>query len=184
MKLTNSQHHYGWVSIVLHWSMAIALIGMHFLGDYMVGLDYYDRWYHSAPTFHKALGTILGLTLIFRLLWNFLQTKPAPFETKALMKRIATLGHLALYLLVLVMVVSGYFISTAKGQGVDVFGLFELPAFLPASVPRGKWAAWVHEISNTAFMVMVIGHVIAASAHHFILKDRTLTRMLWVKKTD
>jgi cytochrome b561 len=76
------------------------------------------------------------------------------------------------------MVISGYLISTAKGQGIDVFGWFELPALLPDNEGRGDLAGDIHEVIGTLFMLMVLLHAGAALVHHFMFKDRTLKRML------
>ena len=178
----NSVHHYGWVSILLHWSMALALIATCFLGDYMVELEYYDTWYHKAPALHKAVGATLAMVLVFRILWNFLQAKPVPLEENTRLKQLAKLGQKALYGLIIIMVISGYLISTAKGKGVDVFGLFELPALLADDADRGELAGEIHEIIATVFISLVVIHVLAALLHHFVFKDRTLKRMLWVKR--
>ena len=177
--LVNTAERYGWVSIVIHWSMAIALISMYFLGDYMVELEYYDKWYHQAPELHKEIGVILGIVMILRLLWNSLQSKPTPLDlSKPRVNFIAKLTHYAFYALVFFMVISGYLISTAKGQGIDVFGWFELPALLPDNEGRGDLAGDIHEVIGTLFMLMVLLHAGAALVHHFMFKDRTLKRML------
>ena len=127
--LVNTAERYGWITIVIHWMMAIALITMYFLGDYMVDLEYYDKWYHRAPELHKQIGVMLGIAMILRLLWNSIQSKPMPLDlTKPRINLMAKLTHYAFYAMVFFLVISGYLISTAKGQGIDVFGLFELPA--------------------------------------------------------
>jgi len=179
--LLNSVKHYGWISILLHWSMAFALISMYFLGDYMVELDYYDTWYHKAPALHKAVGVVIGLVLVFRLVWNFSQNKPDPLDSNPRVIALAKLGHLALYLLIILLIISGYLISTAKGQGIDVFSLFELPALFKNSPDGGEIAGTIHAIIGKIFIIMIVLHAIAALVHHFIFKDRTLQRMLWVK---
>lgn len=177
----NAKNRYGWLSILLHWSMAIGLIGMYFLGEYMTDLDYYDQWYHTAPAIHKAVGVILGILIILRLIWNHLQHKPeALTKINPLIDRMAQLAHLALYLLVILLVISGYLISTAKGQGIDVFGWFEIPALLNENADRGEIAGDIHEVLASLFFLLVWLHAIAALVHHFIFKDRTLKRMLWV----
>ena len=181
-RFINSASQYGWVSISLHWSMAIALVGMYLLGDYMVELDYYHVWYHKAPALHKVIGIILGLVLVLRIVWNFAQARPAALDKNRQLQFLAKLGHAGLYLLMLVMVGSGYLISTAKGQGIDVFGWFLVPAFLPNNAARGELAGQVHAISNTLFMAMILLHGLAALWHHFIMKDRTLVRMLLVRR--
>ena len=181
--LINTSNQYGWVSILLHWSMAITLIALYFLGDYMVGLDYYDTWYHKAPELHKAIGVIIGLFVVFRLAWNALHIKPSPLgDHNKFLIVLAKLGHLSLYLFMILLVISGYMISTAKGAGIDVFGLFEVPALLADDPDRGEFAGKVHQLVGLIFILTVILHAIAALSHHFILKDRTLKRMLWVKR--
>ncbi|WP_299876590.1 cytochrome b [uncultured Cocleimonas sp.] len=180
--LTNTKDSFGWVSISLHWLMAVALIAMYFVGDWMVGLDYYDKWYKDAPYIHKSIGVIIGLLMLARLLWNVLQAKPTYLDVKStVMNMMASLTHYFFYLMVFIMVVSGYLISTANGQGVEIFGLFEVPALLPDDKDRGELAGKVHEYLGLGFMVLVAIHALAALVHHFFMKDRTLKRMLGLK---
>lgn len=180
MQLGNSTQTYGLVSILLHWVMAVALVGMYFSGDYMVELEYYDRLYHTLPTLHKATGVVLGGLLLVRLAWLFSQPRPLPAAGNApeLTHLAGKLGHLAIYGLLLLLLASGYLISTAKGHGIQVFGLFELPALLPESKERGELAGDIHEIAGTLFILLVGVHALAAFIHHFYWKDHTLTRML------
>jgi len=182
--LFNSVERYGWVSILLHWLIAIVLIAMYFVGDYMVELDYYDTWYHRAPQIHKEVGVVIGVLMVFRLLWNALQASPHHVgNNKAVVKFMAKSAHFFLYALVFLLVVSGYLISTAKGQGIDVFGLFELPALLPDDKDRGELAGKIHEWIGLGFMALIALHALASLLHHFIFKDQTLKRMLRVQKT-
>ena len=52
MQIRNTPYTYGWVSILLHWVMAVALIGMYFSGNYMDDLEYYVCLYHTLPGLH------------------------------------------------------------------------------------------------------------------------------------
>ena len=179
--LKNTRESFGWISISLHWLMAVGLIAMYFLGDYMVGLDYYDKWYKDAPEIHKGAGFIIGVSMVLRLLWNQMQEKPQHLDPKTVrMNWMASAAHYMFYLLVLVLVVSGYLISTAKGQGIEVFGLFEIPALLPDDKDRGELAGDIHELLGLGFMLLVAVHALAALAHHFFMKDRTLKRMFGI----
>ncbi len=181
MQMRNSAQSFGWVSLFLHWAMALVLIGLYFVGDYMVDLTYYSRWYHTLPAWHKAIGILTGFVLLFRVVWVYTQTRPAPTgHGTAFSHRLATLGHSALYILLFVMLISGYLISTAKGKGIDVFGWFELPALLAENKDRGERAGDIHEIAGTLFMLLVGVHTFAALFHHFYWKDNTLTRMLGI----
>ena len=58
--LRNSSTCYGLVSVFLHWSMTLLIIGLFALGLWMVTLDYYDVWYHDAPQLHKSLGLLVA----------------------------------------------------------------------------------------------------------------------------
>ena len=49
MQLRNSTSRYGWVSIFMHWGVALAVFGLFALGLWMVGLDYYSTWRKDAP---------------------------------------------------------------------------------------------------------------------------------------
>ena len=109
MNLKNTNENFGWLSISLHWIMAIALIAMYFVGDYMVGLDYYDKWYKTAPDIHKSTGVIIGFLMLFRLLWNSLQAKPEHVgDDKPIVILMAKSAHYFLYGLVFILVISGY----------------------------------------------------------------------------
>jgi len=179
MKLKNSARGYGLVSILLHWIMALLLIGLYFLGDYMVDLDYYDDWYHTAPDWHKALGLIAFDLLLLRLGWQYLQTRPAPLASyHAWELTLAKLTHSGFYLILLVVCLSGYFMSTAKGAAVGVFGWFEVAALTSLNKDQAELVAEIHETSTSVFMLMVLLHIAAALKHHFVDKDSTLFRML------
>ncbi len=45
----NSSAGYGWISIVLHWAVAVLMMALFALGLWMVELGYYDAWYQRAP---------------------------------------------------------------------------------------------------------------------------------------
>ena len=180
MQARNSTQTYGWVSLLLHWLMAVAFIGMYFLGSYMVDLTYYDSLYHTLPPIHKATGILIGLLMLMRFAWVYSQPRPTPAVSTApaVTHLLAKLGHLSLYGLVLILLISGYLISTAKGHGIGVFGWFEVPALLASDTDRADWAGDIHEIAANAFVLLIGVHAIAALAHHFYWKDNTLTRML------
>lgn len=179
MPLHNTTSTYGWVAIFLHWFMAAALLVMYAMGDYMSDLEYYDRLYHTLPPIHKAVGVLLAVLLFIRLLWAYTQPHPlAAGNAPAFTQRLAILGHFTLYGLLLLLLVSGYLISTAKGHPIDVFGWFGVPALLPSNGQRAEWAGDIHESVATLFLLMVGVHALAAFIHHFYWKDNTLTRML------
>ncbi len=183
MLLKNTSHSYGLVSIVLHWFMALVIIGMFALGLYMVNLTYVDVWYKSAPELHKSVGLLLLLLLLFRFGWRLSNALPTIFGT-GFEKVIALLVHRMHYIFMFALMVSGYLISTADGRGIEFFGWFEVPALLPAEKGREDTAGFIHMLLAWGFMAFVGLHASAALKHHFIDKDRTLLRMLGITKKE
>lgn len=50
--------------MLLHWAIALSIIGLIWLGWYVVDLTYFDKWYNQSLGLHKALGMlVLGLVL-------------------------------------------------------------------------------------------------------------------------
>ena len=175
--LTNTTQRYGWISIVLHWLMALTLFGLFGLGLYMVELTYYDAWYKGSLDLHKAIGILLALTWMARLSWRFANPSPEELSDKAWENKAAHLVHWVLYLLMLALFVSGYPISTADGRSISVFGWFEIPASLMMD-NQEDIAGVIHWGLAWSLMILVGLHAAAAVKHHVVDKDRTLVRML------
>lgn len=179
MKLSNTDTHYGWVSIVFHWFIAVGLVALFALGLWMVDLSFYSPWYHDAPAIHKSVGVLLVGIMILRFVWRELNPVPKTVSNQApVLNKVAHLVHLLFYVLVLALGLSGYFISTAEGHGIEVFNWFTLPALGPQIENQADlagdihfWLAW----TLTGFATL---HALAALQHHFIHKDATLKRML------
>lgn len=175
--MNNSKNQYGWMSIILHWLSALWLIGMFTLGYWMVELDFYSQWYHSAPHYHKSLGLIFALVIVFRMLWKLRQTSPKPLQS-GWQANLARCIHMLFYLLFIGIFVSGYLISTADGRGIDIFNWFTLPASDELITGQEDIAGTWHRGFAYTLMGLATLHAFAALKHHFIDKDLTLVRML------
>jgi cytochrome b561 len=178
MKLTNTPVHFGLITILIHWIMALIIIGLFVLGKYMVDLDYYDNYYHIAPWWHKSFGLLIGVLLLIRIVWRINNPKVnalsnyKPLEIKA-----AQIMQYLLYLLILICCISGYLISTAEDAGVSFFDWFEIPAVLSNGEQQADLAGVIHEYSTLALIILAGFHALAALKHHFIDKDKTLIRI-------
>jgi cytochrome b561 len=175
----NTQLSYGLVAITIHWTMALVIVGLFGLGLWMVELTYYDPWYRQAPNIHKGVGVLLSIALIFRLAWRLLNPPPPPVaELTAFERTASAVVHAVLYLLLLAVVLSGYLISTADGRGIDVFGLFRVPATVTGLPEQADLAGRIHLILAVTLIALAGVHALAALKHHFVDRDRTLRRML------
>lgn len=179
MPAKNTASRYGWVSLSLHWFMALAVIGMFALGIWMRQLSYYDPWYRDGPSIHKGIGILLFILLLARTGWRSMNIRPSDDPSLKAWERItAHLTHYALYALMLALMVAGYLISTADGRPIDVFGLFNVPATLHGLPDQEDIAGEIHEILAWVLILLAGVHALAALKHHFINRDSTLIKML------
>jgi len=177
MQHRNTKERYGFIAMLLHWGLAILIVGMFVLGSYMVELDYYDPWYKKAPDLHRSIGVIVAGLMIYRLFWRLTNTHPRE-SGEAWERRLAIWMHRLFYVLIAAIVVSGYLITTADGQPVVVFQLFDIPAAFTGFDRQEDIAGEIHEWLTDILIVLVSLHALAALKHHFINRDSTLRRML------
>ncbi|PHS71519.1 MAG: cytochrome b [Methylophaga sp.] len=177
MQLANNLKSYGVISILLHWGMAVLIIGLFILGEYMVDLTYYDAWYIIAPDLHRSFGILVLLLLALRLAWRLNTIHPEGIGKKW-EQYVAIVVHRLFYILILTIIISGYLITTADGQAISVFGWFDVPATVYGFENQEDVAGEVHEVLTYILITLVVLHSLAALKHHFINHDATLRRML------
>lgn len=178
--IKNTTDTYGIVAIVIHWLFALAVFGLFGLGLYMVELTYYDPWYRGSLALHESVGmTLFGLLLV-RVFWRVINVQPTPEPGKTWEHAIANLAHRLLYLIPLLLMVSGYLIATADGRALAVFELFSVPALPTLMENQEDFFGEVHEILAWGLILLAGLHTLAALKHHFIEKNRTLKRMLGI----
>jgi cytochrome b561 len=176
MLIKDTPSGYGLVSRLLHWGMALAIFGMFALGWWMVGLTYYSPYYKTAPDLHRSIGITLFILLVGRAVWRMLNVKPGATELKPWERRAAHVAHVAFYPLLLLLMISGYFISTLDGRAIDVFGLFSVPSVYTHKGLE-DFAGDVHEILAYSVIGLAVVHAAAAIKHHVKDKSAILTRM-------
>ncbi|MCK5918548.1 MAG: cytochrome b [Cocleimonas sp.] len=177
--LKNTKTSFGLISRSLHWIMALLLTGLFAMGLYMTSLDYYDPLYHSLPWWHKSLGLFIFFLLLLRIIWKLSNPQPESLTThQQWERRLAHFIQKLFYLLLFFIALSGYFISTAKDKGIAFFNLFELPSIIALQEETAELIGDTHELMAISLAVFVVLHALAALKHHFIDKDKTLTRMI------
>jgi cytochrome b561 len=173
--MTNS---YNAISKLFHWGMALVIAGLITLGFVMTDMSLspeklqYYAW-------HKWAGVSVFMLVWLRLVWRVLNPPPAyPASMSLLLQRMAHWGHAALYGLMIVIPLSGWLMSSAKGVPTVWFGVLPLPDLLERNKELGQLLQEVHELLNYLLMLLLAGHVAAALKHHWIDRDDILKRML------
>ena len=155
------------VSKLLHWLMAILLLGQLIFG-----------WWMTSPyiPLHKSFGMIIGTLILLRILWRLAHTPASlPSSVPHWQVKIARGLHFLLYVGMIVMPLSG-FVGAAMGPHSLVFFGWVLPK-LPENL---FWSDELFDIHSAAAVILacLMGlHVLAGLKHLFINKDGVFQRM-------
>jgi len=129
---------------------------------------------------HKSIGVLVLILLSFRVINRFINRPPAlPQTIKKLERILAHLGHLGLYILMLIVPLSGYLMSNSYGFEVKFFGIL-MPYLTSLNVENAKIFSEVHEISAYILAGLIAIHIIAVIKHRFFdqKENDVLNRML------
>jgi cytochrome b561 len=169
--------HYATVSIWLHWIIAIAVLGNIAGAILSEGLPGPTRG--MVMGIHKSVGlTVLMLSLV-RLAWRLGHgTPPLKPTLTALERSAARLVHTLFYVLMILVPLLGWTMSSAGDRPLSWFGLpFPKLPIAPDS-PIAGLAHDGHVLLGLSFLGLVVLHVGGALKHQFIDRDNELARML------
>lgn len=177
-----SAARYSVVAIVLHWLLALAIVGAFGVGLYVADLPFSGQRI-KLINWHKWAGmSILALSAL-RLLWR-LSHRPPPLAQRVLdamprwQQSAHHAAHLAMYLLFFAVPLLGWAYSSAAGVQVVWFGMLPLPDLLPVDKEFGKLVLKpMHQASALMLGALVLSHVAAALKHQFVDRDGLLQRM-------
>ncbi len=173
---------YSLTAIVLHWVLALAILGLFGMGLYMADLPFSPtRLKHY--NWHKWAGVTLLALSVVRLLWRLTHRPPAlPGSIADAMpawQRWAHHGtHHALYALFFLVPLIGWAYSSAAGFPIVVFGVLPLPDFVPVDKALAELIKPFHELSAFALVGLAGLHIAAALKHQWVDKDGLIGRML------
>jgi len=174
---SNPARQYSGFAKGLHWLMALLIAGLVALGLYMHELPLSPQKL-QLYSWHKWAGVTVFVLLLVRLATRIAFPPPLlPAQMSRRLQQAAHAGHLALYLLMLAVPLSGWLMSSAYGFPVVLFGVLPLPDLIAANPELAEQLGEVHELLNQLLLITVILHVLAALKHHFIDRDGLLQRM-------
>lgn len=161
-----------------HWLMALLIVGLLILGFLVANLEDHPL---QAPliNIHKLFGLSVLCLVALRLIWKLLNPRPKlPLDMPAWEIISSNLVHGGLYLVMIVMPLSGWIMSTAAGHFPHLFGYeFPMPG-IPQDKSLGDLFFKVHFFTAWIIIGLVTIHTLAAFKHHFFDKDNVLQRML------
>ena len=178
MSLRNTAQRWGAVSQLLHWGIVALIAWMAWLGLTMVDMPPTPAKINTYAL-HKSVGLTLLALVVLRLAWRLFAGAPRPVAgTPGWQARIASVTHVALYVLLLGIPLSGWLFNSAAGYPLQWFKQFNLPALSGKNEGLAELAISIHEWGFWALLVLVALHASAALYHHLFQGDDTLRRML------
>jgi cytochrome b561 len=163
-------------AIFFHWAIVL-LIALAYLAIEIRGPKGSDsRVFWS--NVHFWAGNLVLTLAVLRLLWRLWAGAPEEIDGNRLFAFLARAVHLALYLFIFVQPLLGILMINTGGHPVTLAWAnvsYTLVGADPVARPLLKTA---HEWLGNAFYWVIGLHALAAIAHHVVLKDRTLRRMI------
>lgn len=175
-----NDERYNRVMVLLHWALALGLIAQLGLGLWMEeipkdppGVRAY--WFNL----HKSIGIVLGFLVLWRLGWRVTHSVPPQLpNTPDWQAKVAKLNHGLMYVVMVMLPVSGFLGSSFSPYPVKFFGLV-LPRLWEAQAEFKSILSEVHELAAFALIALVVLHLLAVVWHTVVKKDGMLSRMRW-----
>lgn len=162
-------------SRVLHWTMAVLIIAMLFIGIAMVG-SLAD--YHRLVDIHRPLGALILVLALIRLA-NRLRRRPPPLPSKmpAMLKLPAMLSHWLLYGLMIALPLVGWAMLSAAAYPIVLVGPIRLPPIAPHDIGLYAVLRQTHTVLALLLFATILAHVSAALMHALIFRDGVFQSM-------
>lgn len=171
--IADNTERYGLVSRTFHWLVAfLALWQFLKLGD-RIGEG--EHWVgETLVPWHVSIGTVILLLMLLRTGWALSQASQRPPHLPPF-AGLAKAAHILMYVLLLLLPVTGTLYVVGGGHGLKSFGVV-----LIAEGDKIPWMEWVGDLHGPiawALLALIIGHILMALHHHFARGDGTLRRM-------
>jgi superoxide oxidase len=175
---TTSRSSYEPAIIAVHWVTALVFVivfaAIELRGYFPRGSEARDL----LTATHKSFGILILLLVLVRLAIKARSaTPPIDPAPPAWQNWLARLTHVTLYAAMLAMPLLGWAMTSTGNHPIPFFGL-SLPPILAPDKALSKQLAEIHEFIGNALYYVIGLHAFAALAHHYVLKDNTLLRMV------
>ncbi len=169
---------YDRLSRLFHWAVAALILVTIPVGIAMTSEGFgsvSDALYIT----HKNVGVVIGVVLALRLIWRLVGPSAPPMsgDITAREERAARWTHRVLYLLVAVMVITGYLRVVSGDFPIELLDALGVPPLISGRPELSTTLSVVHKYTAYLLVAVVADHISAVLYHSVILEDGTLRRM-------
>jgi len=172
------ERRYSGIQIALHWVIALVIIGMIPVGLVMTRLDP-STLTNLLYEIHKSFGLIVFGLAVVRIGARFaLGVPPLAPNMPHWQIRAARISHAALYVLIILVPLTGWAATSACCAPVNLFWAIPLTLPIGGGFETAGPIFLLHNIFTMTLIALVLLHSLAALYHHYGLKDGTLRKMM------
>jgi cytochrome b561 len=174
--MTRDTNRFAPIARVLHWTMAVLIIAMLFIGVGMVSTV--SGRYPALLSWHRPIGIAILLLALVRLGVRFTHRVPRlPDDLPAVQVFAAKASHWLLYGAMIAMPLIGWAMQSAGGYPIVMVKGFVLPPILPHDIALYAILRLAHRVVSYAFFLLILGHLGAALVHGLIRRDGVFESM-------
>lgn len=165
-------------AMALHWLIAFLLAGQFIFGWLLDGIARNTPARGFYINLHKSTGIVIGLLIVVRIVWRLThRAPPLPPALAQWQQRVARISHLAMYLCMLLIPLSGYLAANFSKHGIKFFNTF-------------KWAPWAgddqllymffkqtHQVTTVLLAALIAVHLLAVAKHALLDRSPIFARM-------
>ena len=172
---SRTSQHFNLTARVLHWSMALAIFAMLFVG---IGMVASMSLRPTLVSLHRPLGIAILLLVMVRLV-NRLRHRPPPLpsDLPAVQVLAAKASHWLLYSLMFAMPLIGWSMLSAGGYPVIMFKSLALPPIAPHNATVYAVLRGAHTWLALLLFATVLMHLAAALYHAWVRRDGVFPSM-------
>jgi len=161
---------------VLHWTMALLILAMLFIGVGMVSSA--GPRYSTLLALHRPIGIAILLLAVIRIVVRRrTAVPPLPGALPPAQAKAARASHWLLYGGMLVVPLIGWAMLSAGGYPIALMPDLSLPPILPQNGKAFGLLRDAHGIAAMLFFALILGHLTMALIHGFIRRDEVLQSM-------
>ena len=175
MGLRSTSSRYGVGAQLLHWLTVVLVLAAYVLsrGD---RYSLYSAEADGIRRIHEALGMLVFIVVVLRLLWRLIDSTPAKQPMWRWMAAAAEFVQFALYALLIAIPATAVLGTWFEGIPVTLLG-FDIALQIAQAHELGQLIMEIHTTLGNAILWVAGVHAAAAVFHHFYLRDKVFQSM-------
>jgi cytochrome b561 len=182
MRTSDTRTGYGWISIALHWTTAILVLTIWFIGS-SIHAD--PATTESTLRLHTSIAISAYALLWLRVVWRFVVGHPDPLpEQRGVFHAIGKYVHYVMLAAIGAMLLSGPTMVWARGDVIHVWTWFAIPGPFAMNMDLFDTMHSIHVWCSRVIIVATVLHLGGVYKHAAFNQDGTFGKMLVPARKD